>query len=34
MSDVVQPHNLKAQSVWNSPGSRYDEISRSIGDAI
>jgi SAM-dependent methyltransferase len=34
MSEVVQPHNLKAQSVWNSPGGRYDEISRSIGDAI
>jgi SAM-dependent methyltransferase len=34
MSDVVQPHNLKAQSVWNSPAGRYDEISRSIADAI
>jgi SAM-dependent methyltransferase len=34
MSNVVQPHNLKAQSVWNSPGGRYDEISRSIADAI
>ena len=34
MSEVVQSHNLKAQSVWNSPGSRYDEISRSIADAI
>jgi SAM-dependent methyltransferase len=30
----VQPHNIKAQSVWNSPGGRYDEISRSIADAI
>ncbi len=30
----VQSHNLKAQSVWNSPGARYDEISRSIADAI
>jgi SAM-dependent methyltransferase len=30
----VQAHNLKAQSVWNSPGGRYDEISRSIADAI
>jgi SAM-dependent methyltransferase len=30
----VEPHNLKAQSVWNSPGGRYDEISRSIADAI
>lgn len=34
MSDVVQSHNLKAQSVWNSPAGRYDEISRSIADAI
>lgn len=34
MSDVVQPHNLKAQSVWNAPAGRYDEISRSIADAI
>ena len=30
----VQPHNQKAQSVWNSPGARYDDISRSIADAI
>jgi SAM-dependent methyltransferase len=30
----IQPHNLKAQVVWNSPGGRYDEISRSISDAI
>jgi ubiquinone/menaquinone biosynthesis C-methylase UbiE len=30
----VQSHNIKAQSVWNSPGGRYDEISRSIADAI
>ena len=30
----VQSHNAKAQSVWNSPGGRYDEISRSIADAI
>src|SRR2546423_11309032 len=30
----VQSHNLKAQSVWNSPGGRYDDISRSIADAI
>src|SRR3954452_20243621 len=32
--DNVQSHNVKAQSVWNSPGGRYDEISRSIADAI
>ncbi len=31
---TVQPHNIKAQSVWNSPAGRYDEISRSIADAI
>lgn len=34
MTTVVQSHNLKAQTVWNSPGGRYDEISRSIADAI
>src|SRR6185503_13484532 len=28
------PHNTKAQSVWNAPGGRYDDISRSIADAI
>jgi ubiquinone/menaquinone biosynthesis C-methylase UbiE len=31
---VVQAHNLKAQSVWNSAGGRYDQISHSIADAI
>jgi ubiquinone/menaquinone biosynthesis C-methylase UbiE len=31
---TVQPHNLKAQSVWNSPAGRYEDISRSIADAI
>jgi SAM-dependent methyltransferase len=31
---VVQAHNLKAQSVWNSTGGRYDEISHNIADAI
>lgn len=34
MSSVVQSHNLKAQAVWNAPGRRYDDISRSIADAI
>ncbi len=34
MSNIVQSHNQRAQSVWNSPGGRYDEISRSIADAI
>jgi SAM-dependent methyltransferase len=33
-ADSVRPHNLKAQAVWNSPGGRYDEISRTIADAI
>ena len=31
---TIQPHNLKAQTVWNSPAGRYDDISRSIADAI
>jgi ubiquinone/menaquinone biosynthesis C-methylase UbiE len=34
MSNVVEAHNVKAQSVWNSTAGRYDEISRSIADAI
>src|SRR5512147_1812809 len=34
MTEIVQAHNQKAQSVWNSPAGRYDEISRSIADAI
>jgi ubiquinone/menaquinone biosynthesis C-methylase UbiE len=34
MSNVVQAHNEKAQAVWNSAGGGYDEISRSIADAI
>src|SRR6185436_3278156 len=34
MTEIVQPHNVKAQSVWNSPAGRYDDISRSIADAI
>ena len=34
MTVPVQTHNLKAQSVWNAPGGRYDAISRSIADAI
>jgi SAM-dependent methyltransferase len=32
--DIVQAHNIKAQGVWNAPGGRYDDISRSIADAI
>jgi len=31
---TVQSHNFKAQATWNSPAGRYDEISRSISDAI
>jgi len=34
MNDAVQPHNQKAQSVWNSPAGRYDDVSRTIADAI
>lgn len=34
MSNVVQPHNQRARTVWNAPAGRYDEISRSIADAI
>jgi SAM-dependent methyltransferase len=34
MTEIVQPHNVKAQSVWNAPAGRYDDISRSIADAI
>jgi ubiquinone/menaquinone biosynthesis C-methylase UbiE len=30
----VQPHNSKAQAIWNSPAGRYDDVSRSIADAI
>jgi SAM-dependent methyltransferase len=34
MTDGVQPHNEKSRNVWNAPGERYDEISRTIADAI
>jgi SAM-dependent methyltransferase len=34
MSNTVRPHNERARSVWNAPGGRYDEISRSIADAL
>jgi SAM-dependent methyltransferase len=34
MTNPVQAHNTKAQAVWNAPAGRYDEISRSIADAI
>lgn len=34
MGSVIEAHNVRAQSVWNSPAGRYDEISRTIADAI
>jgi len=34
MNDAVQAHNERARAVWNAPAGRYDEISRSISDAI
>lgn len=34
MTDGIQPHNERARSIWNAPGGRYDDISRSIADAI
>ena len=34
MNDIVQSHNAKAQAIWNSSAGRYNEISRSIADAI
>lgn len=34
MTNVVESHNQKSQAVWNAPAGRYDEISRSIADAI
>ncbi|HKO51293.1 MAG TPA: class I SAM-dependent methyltransferase [Polyangiaceae bacterium] len=34
MNNPIQPHNERARSIWNAPAGRYDEISRSIADAI
>ncbi len=34
MNQDERPQNEKARRVWNAPGARYDEISRSIADAI
>jgi SAM-dependent methyltransferase len=34
MNLAVLPQNEKARGVWNAPGARYDDISRSIADAI
>ena len=30
----VESHHLEVHTVWNAPGGTYDEISRSIADAI
>ncbi len=34
MTNPVLTHNTKSQATWNAPAGRYDEISRSIADAI
>lgn len=34
MDMTIQPHNAKPASVWNSGGSRYEDISRGIADSI
>jgi SAM-dependent methyltransferase len=34
MTREERPQNEKARRVWNAPGTRYDDISRSIADAI
>src|SRR3712207_4854726 len=34
MNDGAEPHNQKARSVWNAPGSLDDEISRSVSGSI
>ncbi len=31
---LVQPHNLRASSVWSSGGHAYEQISRGIADAL
>jgi SAM-dependent methyltransferase len=31
---AIEPHNLKAASVWSSGGGSYDNISRGIADAL
>ncbi|AWB22928.1 class I SAM-dependent methyltransferase [Methylobacterium currus] len=33
-SGGIQPHNVRPAGIWNSGGSRYDEISRGIADSI
>jgi len=34
MESIIQPHNEKSASVWNSGGARYEDISRGIADSI
>jgi SAM-dependent methyltransferase len=34
MDAVIQQHNQKPAAVWNSAGSRYEDISRGIADSI
>ena len=34
MNTPIQPHNERARAIWNAPAGRYDEISRTIADAI
>jgi len=34
MNEPLSPQTEKARSVWNAPGGRYDDISRTIADAI
>ncbi len=34
MSEAIQAHNTKAANTWSSAGEHYDDISRSISDAI
>ena len=33
-TSAVQPHNERSAAVWNSGGSNYDRISRSIADSL
>ena len=34
MTGAIEPHNQKSAAVWNSGGSQYEDISRSIADSI
>ena len=33
-AETIQPHNLRVAAIWNTGGSSYDKISRTIADAI